>query len=114
MSHAYGAVKFRDGLTLFCEYNGTVDVMITKLWSTKAEVDAHWRDPNAEFPGCDCGRSEMIEMATSYGFGAHWKGDAFRFCMAITKGWSRRDPEEDDVELEGFPQWAKAAYEKSA
>lgn len=104
MSHSSGAVKFQDGLILHCEYDGTVDVMISALYDTQEEMRSHWR----EYPrwnNCKCNPSypEKVEIATSYGRGFSYKGVACRICRAVLDA---RDEYDEQYYIEdNLPQW---------
>lgn len=101
MSHSVAAVKFEsDGLVLFGEYNGTVDVMISSLYTTTEERSAKWR--SHEWKTCTCNQTpEPVEIATNYGDGFNWKGSACRACLCLVSGF---DPDEDEP---GCPEWVK-------
>lgn len=79
MSHAIGAVIFRDGLIRWYDYNGTVDVPVSNLVETPGEVKFRqmpWLD-------CSCGQAEPVLMWSDYGGGFSWQGAACRHCRAI-------------------------------
>ena len=98
MSHSLGQIKFKDGKIMYFEYNGTCDVVCTRLYKTKDDVNKHWRkDNNRE---CLCGNeSEDVEIATIYGKGYYWYGKACRKCNAITEGVEPLNS------YAGLPEW---------
>jgi hypothetical protein len=100
MSHAYGRVRFDDGTVLHFEYDGTSDVCISTLRTSRKEVWDHWRDQG--WNRCTCGRDQPVEIAEDYGGGQWWAGRACRHCMAITDGL--REPEDEPTHT-GLPDW---------
>lgn len=68
MSHMIGAVHFKDGYTLMCEYNGTVDLMQSRLGSAK-EIEDNWRSEKESWSDCTCGQDEPVRISTLYGSG---------------------------------------------
>jgi len=106
MSSANGKVKFLDGLILYCEYNGTADVMFPALWNTKDEVLKYWKQQPKRV--CNCRKDEPVEMATDYGGGFSWEGKACRYCMAITDHRQPFDYEDEQVVIsrkDELPNW---------
>ena len=101
MSHAYGQVRFGDGLILHFEYDGTSDVCLPHLWSSPQEVMAHWRR-GLEWQECKCGREipEPVIIAHDYGNGEWWYGGACRDCYAILDNCEPPDNAHD-----GLPIW---------
>ncbi len=84
MSHADGQIKFQDGTILFCEFDGTADVMLSCLYDSPYGVQKMWRaQPHHT---CSCGNDEPVEMATKYACGFYWQGRACKNCRAITGG----------------------------
>lgn len=84
MSHAGGKVKFKDNTIMHFEYNGTSDVVIPKMYHTKEEVIANWR--NHEYDDMyKCAHiEEDVEIAHTYGHGSTMSGRACRKCNCIT------------------------------
>ena len=70
MSHALGAVHFKNGLVLFYEYDGTSDLVISCLHDTKEEVTAEWRKHIPRV--CTCSTMEPVEIYSDYGDGFSW------------------------------------------
>ena len=88
MSHASGAVKFKDGRKKYYEYNGTSDVCISHLYDTFEEMSDNWRQ--SEWLSCECGEEEEVEIYSSYGFGFCFKGKACKNCRSISHdGYSK-------------------------
>lgn len=86
MSHAYGQVRFTDGLILHFEYNGTADFCIPSLRDTAKEVSDHWRKDDGP-TACTCGKEpEAVVIANDYGGGGWWYGGACRTCRVIVHG----------------------------
>ena len=83
MSHAYGQVRFQDGLIMHFEYDGTSGHCISNLRDTHQQVSDNWR--KSESLECLCGRDEPVKIATDYGPGLNSDGRACRHCRAITK-----------------------------
>lgn len=83
MSHATGQVLFKDGLILYFEYNGTCDISIPNLYTTREELYENWRkQPKIK---CSCGKDEEVEIAANYGHGFYNdEAKACRHCMCIT------------------------------
>jgi len=99
MSHSSGYVLFKDNLKLFYEYNGTVDIVLPKLWNTMKEVDIHWREYDPFDRKCICGKEpEPVQIYTSYGGGYYFEGTACRTCMLII------DNEEIYFSVDGEPE----------
>lgn len=102
MSHAFGAVKFSDGLILHCEYNGTLDVLLSNLYNTSDEVKANWRKQVWKHHNDrSCYKTENVEIATTYGGGFSWKGRACRHCRVIIDNHSPNY----DTRSNGLPDW---------
>jgi hypothetical protein len=81
MAQASGRVLFSDGLVMWCQYQGTMDVFMGKLYDTQQEMEDHWRE--SDYRHCQCGREEEIEAWTNYGDGSYYKGKACRFCKSL-------------------------------
>ena len=101
MSHASGKVRFADGHVMHFEYNGTADIVEPSLYKTFDLLHHHWR--NNDWRECTCGEDEAVEIAETYGNGAHWSGRACRYCKAITSDLNREDTW--DIEEDGLPEW---------
>lgn len=99
MSHSSGAIKFNDGLILYCKYNGTVDIMIPHLYKTYDEMHEMWRQTKSKWCGHEV--DEEVKIFSSYGGGFSWTGRACRDCMVITKNLSC----DYDTETDGIPEW---------
>lgn len=82
MSHSSGNVTFKkDNLVMYCEYDGTVDIMVPALWDTQEEMSDHWRE--SIWNKCTCGNMEPVIIHSDYGGGFSWEGEACRTCKAI-------------------------------
>lgn len=114
MSDAIGAVRFEaDGLIVFFEYQGSVDLAYSKLWATEDEVCDHWRQYTGETCRCE---GEPVTVCTIYGGGFWWQALACRKCMEITG--PNRDPfecgdEDSRRRMRGLPEWAPADWKES-
>lgn len=112
MSHATGAVRFKDGQQLYFEYDGTSDVCIPMLWKTTEEVSENWR--SGKWKDCTCGGlDEPVSIFSDYGNGTSWPGRACRACMVITDGLTREalwDADRDDEIVDGIPDWAQSKF----
>jgi len=95
MSHTLGTAEFRDGVIVYFEFNGTVDVACTALKSTAHEVERDWRTA-ANSAKCSCGNSEPVKLRSDFGCGQEWQAMACRSCMAITDGLRPSEPEAQD------------------
>lgn len=119
MSHSSGAVRFKDGTVKYSEYDGTSDIMCSRLYDTAEEMQEHWRkDNNAD---CECDEAEEVRIMSTYGGSFSWNGKACRKHMAITDGrqpygqerapWEEQTKEEWKAEQEslaktgGEPEW---------
>lgn len=107
MGSEVGVTRFEsDGVIMFFEYDGTVDVAISHLHPSIEALRDHWR--NSATLHCTCGRDEPIQLYTCYGGGFSWIGKACRHCRAFTKGLL---PYEDGVPRQRHtngqcPEWA--------
>lgn len=102
MSRANGAVLTKDGKIFYCEYNGTVDVMIPNLYTTRDEMQSNWR--TKRFDLCshpDSHKKESVKVATSYGYGFSWDGFMCVECNCLVS------PLEPDYKTESneLPDW---------
>lgn len=104
MSHASGAVRFKDGTVMFYEYNGTSEVAVSHLYDNMQGVLDNWR--KGEWLTCLCPNGmEPVEIYSSYGGGFTYPGLACRTCRALL---GPRYREEDvDATVSGEPQWHK-------
>jgi hypothetical protein len=105
MSHSQGAVLFTDSTTLWCEYNGTVDIMLPNLFVTNDELHASWRKQVWASP-CKC-KGEKVRVATSYGGGFSWDGKACRLHKVLLDGYQPHpyNEDEDSHYEDGEPEW---------
>lgn len=84
MSNANGQARFKDGLILHFEYNGTSDTLeCTWLYKSYEAMKADWRE-SGRFRDCACGSDEEVELYTDYGSGHTWPGRACANCLTIT------------------------------
>lgn len=89
MGTSWGAVKFEDGLVLFCLYQNTSDVMHGALYSReKAEKIFLKEEISAGAIFCYCGKDEPVEIMADYADGYFWSGRACRTCRTITQNQS--------------------------
>lgn len=101
MSHANGTCTFNDGVVCYFEYNGTVDITLPELYSTKEELRENWRKDidwgDVTQRRADAGDSlEDVELYSEYGGGFSYKGTASKKQMIIV--W-------DEVSEETHKQW---------
>ncbi len=92
MSHAHGEV-IKDGKIIgHYEYDGTADIVWTKIRATTAEVWAHWRTA-ANRAKCTCEKPEPVKVIlySSYGNGFHWPGKICEICQVIVDGIGKYD-----------------------
>lgn len=101
MSHASGAVRFKDGGIWFYEYDGTSDVVLPALYSTYKEMKANWR--KGEWKKCSCGKEEEVEIYSDYGFGTYFTGKACRNCGVVSSSFDEMSLES---ESNGGDDWA--------
>lgn len=81
MSHATGAIKFKDNTIRYYEYNGTSDVVISHHYKTLDEVSENWR--KGEWLECECGKEESVSIFTQYGSGYYIEGKACKRCNSV-------------------------------
>lgn len=81
MSHAIGAIKFKDGTLRFYEYDGTSDVVLSHHYATTKEVRDNWR--NGSWLYCECGSEEDVMLYSSYGYGFYIEGKACKTCKSV-------------------------------
>lgn len=109
MGLSWGAVKFEDGLILYCLYQNTADVMQRTLYAYEdvREIFAG----NRIFQGasvCKCGRDEPVEILSDYADGYYWSGRACRLCRIITQNQSPYPLYSYGSEpIEAGPDWLK-------
>ena len=87
MSHSSGEVWSKTGELLgYFEYNGTVDVVCTRIYKTEDDMIEHWRGHN--FRDCICEHKKPLEVIlySSYGGGFYWDGAVCLDCEAIMEG----------------------------
>jgi len=111
MSHAHGVVRLTDGKILFCEFNGTSDVILSRLYESSGEVEDNWRKQEWKFHPIDCNKIEDAEFVTNYGVGWGWPVKVCRVCMLIVD-WNSYYSVCEDEELrkkiiDDIPEWAK-------
>lgn len=105
MSHASGAVRFKDGTVKFYEYDGTADVCISHLYDHMQGVADNWRE--GEWMECKCPEGmEDVEIYSSYGDGFTFPGKACRKCLAVYGG-CHDEENYYEKQLGGEPQWHK-------
>jgi hypothetical protein len=69
----------------YFEYNGTCDVVCTRVHLKAEDVRANWRMDNDR--KCVCaGSGQDVLLYTTYGGGFYWDGRVCWNCMAITDG----------------------------
>lgn len=102
MGNAVGQVRFPDGEILFFLYSGTVDSANSRLWKDEFEFYDHWQGDHSQ--RCICGNSQEVDLATNYGSGIQWRGEACKRCGAITGGYEPHD-NEYSYPKEGLPGW---------
>jgi len=101
MSHATGALKFKDGTIRYYEYNGTSDIVLSHHYATTQEVSDNWR--NGTWLDCECGREEPVSIFTSYGDGYYIDGMACKHCNSVRTN----EHDFDIIEREEIEDWAK-------
>lgn len=107
MSHASGEVWSKDGKLLgYFEYDGTCDVVCTRIHLTAAGVREHWRGDNHR--NCTCGATgQSVVLYTDYGFGCYWPGRVCWACMAVVDGI---DPEGAEDGHPFLDEWMLHTY----
>lgn len=102
MSNQPACVRFKDGLVLFTQYQGSADMLMNELvFCGQPALGSSWRC-------CTCSRSEPVEIASAYGEHS-WDGKACRWCGVVTDG---HDPYDQggtgskSATMRGMPQWA--------
>ena len=58
MSHTTGALRFKDGLIRFYEYDGTVDLVLSHHYETVEEVSENWC--KGEWLDCHCENEDFM------------------------------------------------------
>jgi hypothetical protein len=104
MSHATGAVRFSNNEIYYCEYNGTVDVMLPKLFNTYEEMEVEWRKQIWSVCKDKTHQHQVVEIATSYAGGFSWIGKACIICKTITDYFSIVDHDEVYYH-DSLPEW---------
>lgn len=98
MSSALVEVKFKDGLVLYTQYNGTADIFQTALFFSADEAWKHkrWTEEGlrALWSGMELESPEEVEIFCHYGGGSNWTGLASRKSMNLEvkypEGWFSR------------------------
>ena len=83
MSHATGALKFKDGTIRYYEYDGTSDVVLSHHYKTIEEVSDNWRE--GEWLDCNCGKEEPVSIYTTYGGGFYLEGRLVKIVKAFVQ-----------------------------
>lgn len=80
MSHASADFVFQNGTVLYGEYDGTSDVMLSRMYGTPEERQENWR--RQVWGTCECG-AEPIDCIVHchYGSESTWPGKACLNCM---------------------------------
>jgi hypothetical protein len=87
VSHTLGEIWSQEEARLlgFFEYNGTCDIVCTRVHPRVEGVEQNWRADNQR--ECSCGEeSQPVILYTTYGDGYHWPGRVCWKCEAITSG----------------------------
>jgi len=100
MSHATGAIKFKDNTIRYYEYDGTSDVVISHHYKTLDEVSDNWR--KGEWLECECGKEEPVSIFTQYGGGYYIEGKACKICNSVRSNES----DFEIIEREETEDWA--------
>ena len=88
MSHATGKVKLENGNKYYYEYNGTADVLCTRLYHNKDELwqPGNWRGDNHR--ECSDASHYKVKAEAFTDYGAKWHKvldtEVCESCMAIT------------------------------
>lgn len=101
MSHADGALQLMDSRILYCEYNGTVDVMRSPIYNTYEEMKANWRSDKWIICTNLNHKHVFARIATSYGRGYSWDGIVCLECMCIVEGHECNYP----TRQKDLPEW---------
>lgn len=100
MSRGNACVRFDDGTVLYTLYNGTSDVLISRLWPTIQEAWEGYRACQDLFPE-PVGEPEHVIIHSDYGFPEWWEGTATRNAVI-----GPLDLMNDNVETRrGTPDW---------
>ena len=81
MSSGTLVVRFADGTFRYGVYHGTSDLAFPRLSAT---VDEAWNSRVASDPEPSDERPEPVEVATNYGGGLWWKGEATTRVLVTT------------------------------
>lgn len=82
LSHDRGEVIIGDRIVGHFEYNGTADVVCTRIFDTHQELRENWR--GAVSARCVCGNQPVeVTLWSAYGNGFHWPALACLPCHAI-------------------------------
>lgn len=101
MSHAWGAIKFKDNTIRYYEYDGTSDVVLSHHYATMQEVSDNWR--KGEWLECTCGNEEPVSIYASYGYGFYIDGMACKNCNSVRSNES----DFDIIERDETQDWVK-------
>lgn len=94
-------VKFPDGTVRYGSYGATADVARPRLFTYL--IDARRYEPClTDWTDWRAGEGEPVDLATDYGNGFQWSGTA-----TPTRLTSGNEPFEDDLCIDGLPDWAK-------
>lgn len=94
-------VRFPDGTVRYGSYNDTSDVARPRLFTYL--IDARRYEPTlTDWTDWRAGEGEPVDLATDYGGGFQWSGTATP--TRLTSGY---EPFEDDLCIDGLPDWAK-------
>lgn len=83
MSHSMGTVYDTNGnVVAYFEYNGTSDVAVSHLCTTRDEVWETWREKT--WRDCECGlQPQAAVLHSEYGGGFSWASRVCLNCRAI-------------------------------
>jgi hypothetical protein len=109
VSNATCVIRFPDGELRCAVYNGTSDVVSSRLY-TVGETEQRWRDTDASNPLAthwppsdwtepDPDETVPVMLACNYGFGMIWRGRASKSYVHP----DCRDPYGEACELDTFP-----------
>lgn len=115
MSHATAYVRFAaDGLVVFAEYDGTMDMIIPRLYATPDDLWDGWRSAEARTAACKCNSAEPAEYCSTYGSGSYGPVQACRHCMVIATAdaWNEDQGYSGPEWRHGMPEWARNAEKR--
>lgn len=105
MSHAIGALKFKDGTIRYYEYDGASDIVLSHHYETVKEVNDNWR--NGIQVHCVCEKEETVSIFTTYGGGYYIDGVACKHCNSVRSNGDNFDI----IEREETEDWAKDVFD---